>query len=278
MFDKLKDIKIGETEIPTGHSWLKAELTSADVKVTCADELKDVEFNLVEPGMMPNDGYIELKVQNVNINIQAEMKQQVLWVMKNTHTHIKADLQNVGLDIFFKIETQDVQPYSRLAPKIVVPWAKITLDNAKSSIELTGGLLPFTEGVIEKMLKNWLFGFVQKKVVYYLESTLPARLDGDIAKFGTHFIYKNIGYDFSLMEQPLINEKVIQFKFNGTFFKVNGNEWTYAIPEQGFTQTRLMTSDPVTDFEVRVTPASVQSFFDAVNGERLNITDIYYQI
>lgn len=42
VFDKLTDIKIGQTDIPTGHNWFKASITSGDVRVTCADEVKDV--------------------------------------------------------------------------------------------------------------------------------------------------------------------------------------------------------------------------------------------
>lgn len=118
--------------------------------------------------------------------------------------------------------------------------------------------------------------FVQKKVDTFLESTLPSRLNQDIAQFGTSKVIDGVGLDFSLMSKPVISDR-IEFRLNATFFKVNGEERIYAVPAEGMSQQKL-SMEPITDLEVRLTPDSVQSFFDAIDGHRINYTEIYYAL
>lgn len=67
-----------------------------------------------------------------------------------SHGNVNALLSNIGIDLGLEITTQKAK-FNEMAPKVVVKNLTINLDKKQSHIAISGGILEWMMGYIEKI-------------------------------------------------------------------------------------------------------------------------------
>lgn len=152
----INEVQLGPIEY--SKKWAGLNLTSTDVHFTFTDDADTlaVRFN-------PTINGIDMSIQGVNMNIVSDFTEW-LTVLKSNGTII-ADITGAHLVMSIGLGAQPVG--SELAPMITnITNVKFMLDEAKSSIRITGG--SFTELIeffIEKIFQDQIFTVIIKEIV-----------------------------------------------------------------------------------------------------------------
>jgi len=146
---------------------------------------------------------------------------------------IKGSFENIHLDVLLNVETQDAQ-YNEKAPELEIIDIGFSFDQAKSDIKITGGFVGWMANALESVFQREIFHEVVSEAKTYLMQELNVTLNEELKQKGTFFsIMPDFGVDISQTENPLVEDGLFEFFFNGSFWaQKNTEEFEVTVPKE----------------------------------------------
>ena len=104
------------------------------------------------------------------------------------------------------IEGMGMSEDSEYAPAIALKVEKLDIDDAKSSLNITGNAQDWVLNKIANLFKDKIFNMVIGEFKSHIENQLTDDINKYLFNFGSHYEVDGFGFDYSLLQQPLITD------------------------------------------------------------------------
>lgn len=162
-----------------------------------------------------------------------------------------------------------------MAPALKIVNMSIGLDNHKSDIKITGGLVDWFLDKFVGLFNSLIFSEITKQASGIITNLVNTSINDDLKEYGTHIAFDGIGFDFALTKDPVVSQDQMATLFlNGTFFDDMSQQAGVVTPtvHPSFEIGKMSRQDVM----VHIQKSSVASLITNIFGspEGLNVTGI----
>ena len=106
-------------------------------------------------------------------------------------------------------------------------------------MKITGGVVPWMIGFIEKMTQSYLIDFILQKLETEIKTTWQDEINNLAMKYIKPFYLSNgLGFDFSLAQKPVDTNDRFEIDLNGTFLSMSPGGSAASDDKQYMTESR----------------------------------------
>ena len=157
---------------------------------------------------------------------------------------IQAKFENIHLDVLLNVETQ-IGENNEKAPELEIIDIGFSFDQSKSDIKITGGVVGWIVNALESVFQREIFHKIVSETKDYLMQELNVTLNEELKEKGTFFsIMPDFGIDISQTENPIVEDGLFEFFFNGSFWSQKNTE-TYETTVPNNTKLLKMSELPM---------------------------------